>query len=338
MSDQQRTYRLLCADIGGTNSRWAFFKLTGAAGPPHGLELVAEQWLDTTPAESINNQLHQLYDGGFPLPAAQTDLAVLAVAGPVQRQGRYSKLPLAGLVVDLDQITREFPFRRARLINDFTAQALAVLAPPGAMARNILPGDPGPSDPTAPLAIIGAGTGLGKALLLPAGAASGPTPQPLVIPSEGGHADFPFAGGRERDYLEFLLQQRGEERVSGNTVVSGRGLSYLHHFLTGRQLEPAAVTATFTPESETLAWAARFYGRVCRNYVLDTLATGGLFIAGGVAAKAPQLLTHPAFAQEFHHSLTMGDLLPKIPVNLITAENSGLWGAAVKARLLLTPA
>ncbi|MDF1614856.1 glucokinase [Desulfurivibrio dismutans] len=382
MNDGRRIYRLLCADIGGTNSRWAFFTLTvaddsgtGPASPQnwhHGLQLEAEQWLDTDPGKSINDQLRKLYASGFPLPPEQTDLAVLAVAGPVQRRGRYSKLPLVGLEVDLDLVEHYFPIPRALLINDFTAQALAVLAPPGIKAQKILPGGPDPKDPNAPLAIIGAGTGLGKALLLPGGAAffspvpalapatplplasatppapasaTPPAPSsavgqalPLVIPSEGGHADFPFAGGRERDYLEFLLKQRGEERISGNTVVSGRGLSYLHHFLTGQKLEPAAVTATFTPESETLAWAARFYARVCRNYALETLATGGLFIAGGVAAKNPQLLTHPAFAREFQHSPTMDGLLQTIPVHLINAENSGLWGAAIKARLLLTPA
>ncbi|ADH85683.1 glucokinase [Desulfurivibrio alkaliphilus] len=367
----QRTYRLLCADIGGTNSRWAFFKLTlpdhDRTGPDQpaatsspcllenkqqnwsrGLVLEAEQWLKTTPAESLNDQLRQLYAGGFPLPPEQTDLAVLAVAGPVQRQGRYSKLPLVGLEVDLDAIEQEFSFPRALLINDFTAQALAVLAPPGSQAEKVLPGQAAEAGEGAPVAIIGAGTGLGKALLLPGGAdffappastgapiATGPKAMPLVIPSEGGHADFPFAGGREQDYLQFLLRERQEERISGNTVVSGRGLSYLHHFLTGKKLEPAAVTATFGPESETMAWAARFYARVCRNFVLETLATGGLYIAGGVAAKSPQLLTHPAFAREFLHSPTMDGLLAKIPVFLIQAENSGLWGAAIKARLML---
>ncbi|MDZ7641219.1 MAG: glucokinase [Desulfurivibrio sp.] len=336
---------LLCADIGATNSRFAYFTLNPPtingddnppAGEPDTLELQAVHWLPTTPDGSLNAQLRALYNTGFPLPAAQTDLAVLAVAGPVSGGGRYSRLPLAGWEVDLAVIEQEFPFAAAVLINDFTAQALAVLAPPGSAAREILPGQ---ADPAGPLAIVGAGTGLGKALLLPGGGsptAAAPTrPTPLVIPSEGGHADFPFAGGRERDYLEFLRQQRHEERISGNTVVSGQGLAYLHHFLTGEQLAPAAVVKRCHPDSPTLAWAARFYGRVCRNYALETLATGGLYIAGGVAAKAPELLTHAEFAREFHHSPTMGELLQKIPIRLINDQNSGLWGAAIQASLLL---
>jgi len=317
---------ILCADIGGTNSRFAHFTLTGR--DPAGLELKSVQWLATAPAGSLAGQLRTLFRGDFPLSAAKTDLAVLAVAGPVS-EGRYSKLPLVGWEVDLAAISREFPFAEASLINDFTAQALTVLAPPGAGAREIIPGQ---AAATGAVAVIGAGTGLGKALLRLNIDGRG---TPLVIPSEGGHADFPFAGGRERDYLDFLLKKNREERISGNSVVSGSGLSSLHQFLSGEELSPAEVTRGFARHPQTLEWAARLYGRVCRNYVLETLATGGLYIAGGVAAKAPELLTHPAFSREFRASPTMGELLSKVPVKLILDENSGLWGAAIQAWLLL---
>jgi glucokinase len=117
--------------------------------------------------------------------------------------------------------------------------------------------------------------------------------------------------------------------------VSGKGLSYIHRFLTGRNLEPSEVVGEFSKYPETLEWASRFYARVCRNYVLETLATGGLYIAGGVAARAPELLTHPAFEQEFRSSDTLAALLAKIPVSLIRDENSGLWGGAMLARQIL---
>ena len=87
----------------------------------------------------------------------------------------------------------------------------------------------------------------------------------------------------------------------------------------------------FSEHTETLEWASRFYARVCRNYVLETLALGGLYIAGGVAAKTQELLTHQAFEKEFRSSDTLADLLAKVPVSLIRDENSGLWGAAVLA-------
>jgi glucokinase len=127
------------------------------------------------------------------------------------------------------------------------------------------------------------------------------------------------------------MRERGEEYVIGNTVISGRGLSYIHRFLTGERLKPQEVTGKLTPSSETLVWAARFYGRACRNYALETLAFGGVYISGGVAPKFPSLVTHEAFATEFRSSRTLSAVLEKIPVYLNRNEESGLWGAAVLA-------
>jgi len=150
----------------------------------------------------------------------------------------------------------------------------------------------------------------------------------IAIPSEGGHASFPFSSEKEFQYHEFLLKQLNQNYITANFVVSGRGLSYLHHFLSGRELKPEEVAVELSAETETLTWASRFYGRVCRNYALETLALGGVYIAGGVAAKIPQLLKHSAFEAEFRSSSTMSDILSNIPVFLITNEESGLWGAA----------
>ncbi len=124
------------------------------------------------------------------------------------------------------------------------------------------------------------------------------------------------------------MQILGEEYITSNYIVSGKGLSYIHSFLTGKTLEPEEVTLEFHDKSETLIWAARFYGRICRNYALETVARGGVYVAGGVAAKSPVLLTHDAFKNEFYSSHTMFDILKEIPVFLISDEESGLWGAA----------
>lgn len=178
--------------------------------------------------------------------------------------------------------------------------------------------------------MIGAGTGLGMAVTMPVSDGGY-----IALPSEGGHTNFPFISAREFEYQAYLLKERAEQYITANTVVSGRGLSYLHHFLTGRNLEPSEVASEFLLYPETLEWASRFYARVCRNYVLETLAMGGLYIAGGVAAKTPELLTHPAFEKEFRSSDTLENLLSKIPVSLIKDENSGLWGGAMLAKQIL---
>jgi glucokinase len=194
-------------------------------------------------------------------------------------------------------------------------------------ARRILPGT---VDPAAPLAVIGAGTGLGQATLIPL-EKGGYT----ALGSEGGHASFPFESAAEVNYMHYLLQDTGEPYVRAETVVSGGGLSQLHHFLTGERLEPAQVAARLTDESGTLRWMARFLGRLSRNYALAVVAFGGVYISGGVAAKLPELVTHREFARAFRKTEVMSPVLDRIPVFLNTNEESGLWGAALKGLQLL---
>jgi glucokinase len=135
--------------------------------------------------------------------------------------------------------------------------------------------------------------------------------------------------------MHYLLQDTGEPYVRAETVVSGGGLSRLHHFLTGERLEPAEVAGRLTDESGTLRWMARFLGRLSRNYALAVVAFGGVYISGGVAAKLPELVTHREFARAFRITEVMSHVLDRIPVFLNSDEESGLWGAALKGMQLL---
>jgi glucokinase len=156
-----------------------------------------------------------------------------------------------------------------------------------------------------------------------------------ALASEGGHTSFPFESAAEVNYMHYLLQETGEPYVRTETVVSGGGLSRLHHFLTGERLEPAEVANRLTDESGTLKWMARFLGRVSRNYALAVVAFGGVYISGGVAAKLPELVTHREFARAFRKTDVMSHVLDRIPVFLNDDEESGLWGAAMKGMQIL---
>ena len=205
------------------------------------------------------------------------------------------------------------------LINDFIAQAFACISKPGQEAMGILEGD---RDPVGTIAIIGPGTGLGKAALIHHEA--GYTP----MPSEGGHAAFPFSGAREMEFAEFLLAKESKKSKDGyitlDSVITGRGLAYLHEFRTGEAVSPEHIES----DAEAFGWAARFLGRATRDFALETLATGGLFISGGVAARNPSLVRSEEFRQEFLLSSKMQHVLERIPVSLITDQDAGLWGAA----------
>jgi glucokinase len=152
-----------------------------------------------------------------------------------------------------------------------------------------------------------------------------------AAPSEGAHAAFPFVGEQEFAFQRFLISARQTSYATYDHVVSGSGLSAVHEFLAGRHLEPAQVAEQFSRHPGTLEWFAKFYGRACRNFALETFSRGGLYIAGGVAAKNPEIVRHDAFKKEFLESDALGGLLAKLPVFLISDQNSGLWGAAMKA-------
>jgi glucokinase len=306
---------ILTADIGATNSRFAHFEVDQKGK----LSLVGTQWLKTQESGSFGNLLEQVGARDFPLEAEWADIAVIAVACPVER-GVYCSPPYISWDIDLSTAQKKLGVNRSLLINDFVAQAFACRSPIAEAAEQILPGQ---RVFNATVAVIGAGSNLGKASLVPDGSGGF-----VAVPSEGGHANFPFVSDREFEFQEFLLRELGEEYVTANTIVSGRGLSSIHRFLTGETLKPQEVTAKLTPNSETLIWAARFYGRACRNYALETLALGGLYVSGGVAPKVPSLVTHEAFATEFRSSRTLSAVLEKIPVYLNKNEESGLWGAA----------
>ncbi|KKM06376.1 hypothetical protein LCGC14_1744630, partial [marine sediment metagenome] len=152
----------------------------------------------------------------------------------------------------------------------------------------------------------------------------------LPMPSEGGHSAFPFREGREQEFNRFLIKRLGVSYPSIDNVVTGGGMALLHEFLTGNPITPHQVPEHLEEGSETLLWGARFLARVARDFALDTLSTGGLFIAGGVAARSPALVRHEAFGAEFRDSQKHAGLLERIPVSLITDEASGLWGAAMR--------
>ena len=306
---------ILSADIGGTNSRFAHFQY-----PENGeLALVKSRWLKTGEQASFDGLLESLEKSDFPLRPGEANAVVIAIAGPVEEETR-SAPPYIPWEVDLSRSKYLKGLKRKFLINDFVAQAFACRTPAVSSAREILSGT---LDGKAPLGVIGAGTALGQAALVPLEDGGY-----VAVPSEGGHGSFPFQSEEEFEYGRFLLGKGHPYPVIANIVVSGRGLSLLHEFLTGQALSPAEVPRRFDESPRTLQWMARFYGRVCRNYALQILAAGGIYVAGGVAAKTPELLTHREFGEEFRRSETMGHLLKEIPVFLNADEESGLWGAA----------
>ena len=304
---------ILAADIGGPSSRFALFE--------SGVGLTAKSQAILPTGKFLSFQ--ELVEAALTaLGSPNSGRAVLAVAGPVER-GRFCRPPNIGYTVDLDSLTPELLPDSAVLINDFAAQAHGCRLFGEARSSEVLPGA---MDPGQTQAVVGPGTGLGKTALVPDGRGGY-----VVCGSEGGHAAFPFNGAEEGHFQAFAREALGEPYVRWESIVSGSGLALVHRFLTGEALTAAQVSAALTPASPTAQWFARFLGRACRDYVLEVLARGGLFISGGVAAHNPLFVEHPAFLAEFRLSATHAGLLAEIPVRLVTDQLVGLWGAAVHA-------
>jgi len=310
---------ILAADIGGTNSRFALFNT--ASG-----DLVLEDsiWLKTHGVSSFAELLEQLWDSDFPVIPGGFDSAALAVAGAVHGGVECPKLPNAPWSIDLGKV--DFGTPTACLINDFAAQAFACRTNAVSNAKVI---QDGIAQDDGVIGVIGAGTGLGYSALLHTGKAW------FALPSEGGHMAFPFTGMEEAEYSEFNRRESDRRWAEGDSVVTGLGLTLVHKYLTGEDLTPKEISAKITPESETTKWYAKFYGRACRSWALALMSFGGLYIAGGVAAKNPMFVTVPEFLEEFHNSHIYSDFLHSVPLKLNANEESGLYGAAFYGAQLL---
>ncbi len=314
--------QLIAADIGGTSSRFAHFVLA----ENFTLMKNSAAYLATADYSSFE----ALLDGAAPsvlgIELSAADLCIFALPGPIDG-GLFCRPPNISWTVDLRSSSVQERIGRFLLINDFLAQAYSCLSPLAREAKLVLPGH---AQGQSTIAVLGPGTGLGKAILVPDGRGGY-----LGIPSEGGHGNFCPETQEELSFAAFVAKHEGSGYATWDDVVSGRGLSYVHEFLTGEHISPAAVSAKLDSAGETMRWFTRFCARVCRNFALDTLSRGGVYVVGGAAAKNPAIFSHPAFSAEFRASPVHAELLSQIPVSLIENQESGLWGAAYYGARLL---
>lgn len=314
---------MLAADLGGTQSRFFRFSCEDREIS------IKEGIVLSSRACSFDALLGEVFsswpDGGAALK--HVSVLIFAAAGPV-RDGRIG-MTNASFAVDSAVAAARFPGAECLVMNDFEAQAWACLTPVMRSAERIVAGRGGVSagefSKNAPVAVVGAGTGLGAAWLIPGGGGR----KTFVLPSEAGHVPFPFADGQERDFADFLSARHGGVEPTAEHVLSGPGLSCLYEFLEGKAGEPAEFTRSpGFAESPCCRRFAGFYGRFCRMAALALLPQA-LVLTGGVAGRTPALVRHEAFAREFLHACgEQRTFLESVPVWLNAHPQAGLWGAA----------
>jgi glucokinase len=309
---------ILVADVGGTTTRLGIAEL--GKGKPK-LLLIEE-----TPTSHIKN-IATTCKGFLTRTNAQLGQSpkrgCVAAAGPCV--GNKVTMTNAKLVVDGRQLSKRTGVK-ILVINDFEALAYAI---PILGEHDLVMLRKGKGD--GPIALVGAGTGLGKAVIR----------NEEVLPSEGGHAEFPFQENQQ-PLRDFLMKELGTAAITYEDILSGRGLERLYRYLRQTafrqedmpdRLNAVAISATAKGNrcSETaMELFVRLLGRCCRNFVLETAAFGGLYVAGGIATRNSDALGQH-FLREFsnHPDKQYRTLLERVPIGVIARLDAGLLGAAL---------
>lgn len=304
--------RVIAGDVGGTKTLLRCVEATGGVS--------AEKRFDSAAFRSFDRVL-ETFLRECPAPV---DAACFAVAGPVL--GARAEITNLGWSVDSERLQQQFSIRRVAIINDFYSVALGV---PLLAESDLISLNRGKRDRTAPMAVLGAGTGLGQAMVF--NSAGGW----MVIPGEGGHADF-APQDDEQARLFIALQKKYGAHVSWERVLSGMGLTNIHEFLTGRAEDPATISGRAEAGEEmavrTMRMFADIYGAEAGNMALRILARGGVFLAGGIAAKNRRFFTDGRFIEAFLRKGRFQSLMQTVPVDLVVDETVGLLGAVEQAR------
>jgi glucokinase len=327
---------LLVGDVGATHARFALIS------PDHGLARpVREAVLPSRQYASFEAIVREFLTTPPLPPPDSVDCAVFAVAGPVVR-GR-ADLTNLGWVLDEDELRETFSLGSVRLLNDLVALAYAVpQLPPDALCT-LQRAEP---EPRGAIAVVAPGTGLGEASLTWENGGY------AAHPSEGGHADFAPADELQYDLLRWMWGRFDE--VSYERVCSGSGLPNLYDFLKERGVaaeepwladrlaaaddrSPVIVDAAFdqrTPSALCMAVLELFASILIAeagNAALRFLATGGVYLGGGMPRRILPVLQRQSIVERFRQKDRMAELIGRIPLQVIVARGVALRGAAYVA-------
>ena len=320
---------ILAGDVGGTNVRLALVERAGG-------RLVCREVakLPSRDFGSLEEALVRFLGTRRPAEAA-----AFGVAGPVRR-GRCEATNLPW-VVDAAALAARLGLPGVVLVNDLVANGLGLseLSPDDLAVVNR-----GEEDPEGCRALVSAGTGLGEAFLVREGNGW------RALPSEGGHASFAPRSPWEIDLLRHLLRELSH--VSVERLVSGRGLVALYRFERERSgipepewlreertrgddpapaISAAALSGRDPVAARTLEHWVSLYGAEAGNLALKVMATGGVFLGGGIAPKVLPKILDGTFFGAFCGKGRLEALLARIPVKVVLNEECALLGAAAAA-------
>jgi glucokinase len=320
---------ILAGDVGGTKCNLALFTAQNGR-----LRAVFEQRFASKDYPRFDDVVVDFVRQTAEYCASDKIVAAgFGVAGPVI--GNRVKATNLPWIVDAQSLSKEIGIARVILLNDLAATAHS-LAHLEAADRFIL--NEGVAQPGASRALIAAGTGLGESILFWDGK------RYLVVPTEGGHADFAPRTDREIEFLRFMKKRA--PNVSWELILSGRGFRSLHEFVNPAVKHPSFETPDVDPAPEithnaltgscavcveTVELWIRMYGAEAGNLALKSLSLAGMYVAGGIAVKILPKLKDGAFLEAFCDKEKFRPVLERIPITVVLNEKAPLLGAAHEA-------
>jgi glucokinase len=326
--------RVLAGDIGGTKTRLGIFEIEG-----DGVRTLEDRVFASEKAQGLEEIVVDFFTG----ETEECRAACFGIAGPVTgRRMRTTNLPW---VVDADDLERVTGISRVILLNDLEATAWGVSRLERGEVQVL---NPGRSDACGNGAVIAAGTGLGEAGIHWDGRSMRP------FACEGGHASFSPTDELGDGLLRTLRRRHGH--VSWERVLSGPGLVSLYRYMLTEEGLPepewfieadrtgdptpmivaAGLEETCAVCVRTLELFARLYGEEAANLALKVMATGGVWVGGGIAPKIAPALAGGAFMRGFLAKGRMNPLLESMPVKIVLDDRAALLGAAACAAASLS--
>jgi glucokinase len=334
---------VLGADIGGTNTNIAI------AGIKHSKpSLLFSLDFKTQELESMISPIKETLTYANENYDITVGLACLGVAGPVTNIDSI-ELTNVKFNINRDELIKKTPLKTISIINDFEALGYGLNLLDTKNEMDMFEVRDRKSQVHLPFltkALLGAGTGLGKSILI--------YDKNLKIyvpfPSEGGHGDFPPQNDFEMQLTNSIKKSRIiSHPLTYEELLSGRGIENIYLFLkNSKQFE----TTDYTDEidevtekvsliskykkidetcKETYRLFTKFYARCAKNFVLDTMAIGGLYIAGGIASKNKEIFKSEEFFNEFENAYKRREVLKEIPIYIVINYDISLSGACLAA-------
>ncbi len=331
------------ADLGGTNTKIAL-----AGIKDKGIELIFSCIFNTSKITTFSSALLKFINISKEKFNIDFSTGCISAAGVISENKKKVSLTNRKMKINIDELIRKTGLKSILLINDFEAVGYGVNFTDFHNKKEIYTIRNGLKNINSKdtIAVIGAGTGLGKSILVFDEEQNFYKP----ISSEGGHSDFPIYNNFELELVNYIKNRRDIlEPLTYDEVLSGRGIEVIYKFL--REKNPKKITK-YTKEideskdktpiiaryknldetcKEVFSIFTIFYARCAKNFVLDSLAKSGLFIAGGIAAKNKEIFNSNDFINEFENVYQYSNFLKKIPIFVIIDENIGLKGACLAA-------